>query len=165
MPQKTGVFCFSICLSPGVWQRGSSDCYSWRWITSLIEEQFCYGNWNCARVKFSSSCRQSRDMIETERHSHGVAYWKDRSKEKDFKVCVCTEQTRLLNLCRAAEAGSSSSQREPFTYPFWSLLSFPRSESSGFLFSRSSAYHLFLHCCPHSLLPILLVVLKWYFGG
>lgn len=44
-------------------------------------------------------------------------------------VCVCTEQTGLLYLCRAAQA-SSSSQRGPFTYPFWdphlhSSFSFP----------------------------------------
>lgn len=72
-----------------------------------------------------------------------------KDSHEGFIVCVCTEQTGLLNLCRAAEEGSSSSQRGPFTYPFWSHISSPPlflpSESSGFLFSRSSAYHLFLH--------------------
>ena len=32
-------------------------------------------------------------------------------------VCICTVQTGLLYLRRAAEACSSSSQRGPFTYP------------------------------------------------
>lgn len=82
-----------------------------------------------------------------------------KGSQEGLTVCGCPEQTGLLYLCRAAEAGSSSSPRGPFTYPLWSHisspppLSFPPLESSGFLFSRSGAYHLFLHCClsppPH----------------
>ncbi len=94
-----------------------------------------------------------------------------KTHRRVFIVCVCTEQTGLLYLCRAAEAGSSSSQRGPLTYPFWSHISSPPpsrflpSESSGFLFSRSGAYRLFLHRCPPPSSPSLSQGMKGYFWG
>lgn len=40
-----------------------------------------------------------------------------KDSQERFMVCICTVQTGLLYLRRAAEACSSSSQRGPFTYP------------------------------------------------
>lgn len=127
---------------------------------------FAMATGRCLTVKPYFPCRQSGDMSRTRRHSAltslFIFYFKD-SKE-GLIVCVCTEQTGLQR------QASSSSQRGPFTYPFWSHISSPPpsffipSKSSGFLFSRSGAYHLLLHRrCPR--LPILLSANERIFWG
>lgn len=66
-------------------------------------------------------------------------------------VCVCREVSAEHH-----RQTSSSSQCGPFTCSFWSRVAIPPplflpSVSTGFLFSRSGAYHSFLHCCTHTL--------------
>lgn len=65
--------------------------------------------------------------------------------QESFLVCVCTEQTGLLYLCIAAEAGSSSSQRGLLPHPLLvpHLLSSPLL-SSSFSFSSLRVKWLFV---------------------
>lgn len=70
-----------------------------------------------------------------------------------FIVRVCTEQTGLLYLCRAAETGlliltACAVHLSLLVPPLHSSSFLLPPEWSGFLFSGSGAYHSFLHCCP-----------------
>lgn len=111
------------------------------------------------------TCQEPEDAVLISLFKDSQERFSQSASAPSRQVCsISAEQQRRA---------SSSSQRGPLTYPFWSRVSSPPpslllpSESSGFLFSRSGAYHLFLHRCPPPSSPSFTQGMKGYFfwGG
>lgn len=125
-----------------------------------------YGNRRGLTVKPGFPCRQSRDMSRTRLGPHipflltgGRVLWAASALSR--QVCsISAEQQRQPPHPRSV--GRSLIPSGP-TSPLRLLLF--SSESSGFLFSRSGAYHLFLHRCPPPFSRSSSQGMKGYFGG